>query len=584
MYTLRVFSPYGSGSYWYDLLPRVTIVGSSSEADIILQECGNEDVAAYIYPRKEVVELKAVPGVKVSVNGKRIRSAVLNCGDRICIGDAVLVLDKRSEDEKQTQLTFDPFPERIKHFVETVGLERDLTKLLKNLMQILLEQIGGSEAFIITLDQKERPAAFVSTGQQSSDDRYSDTIVQRVLESGEGIYLPNALSHPEFSSAKSIADLKLSSVLCSPVLSGGKVTGVIYIGSRSPSLSYAEKDLDALLLYAALAGMVIHHVEFIAQQHQSIQRLQKDQNKDGLIAECPAMRKVLGDVNTLAQSDISVLIEGETGTGKDVVAQLIHKKSARADKPFVVVNSSAIRGELMESELFGHKKGSFTGAVRDHKGLFDAADGGTLFLDEIGELDIALQAKLLRTLETGRIRPVGSAGEHVVDVRILCATNRNLLKMVEQNQFRSDLYYRIHQFCIYLPPVRERGEDIILLAYHFLHAYMDKYPHKEVTDFHPLSIKTLTSHPWPGNVRELASAVHRAVLAADSSLAVIQIDSGDQQQIESFEDATQQFQKRLIQRALAISEGNKERAAKILQMSRSTFFRYCASFGMTSGA
>jgi transcriptional regulator with PAS, ATPase and Fis domain len=243
------------------------------------------------------------------------------------------------------------------------------------------------------------------------------------------------------------------------------------------------------------------------------------------------------------------------------------------------VNCSSLRGELLESELFGYKKGAFTGAVSDRRGLFQAADKGTIFLDEVGEMDLNLQAKLLRVLESGMVRPVGGIEEERVDVRVLSATNRELQSLVDENKFREDLFFRLAQVTVPLPPLRERGEDILLLAYHFLEIFKAKYPHKEITDFHPDAIQSLMTHEWPGNVRELVNVVHRSVLTSNSPMVVLDM-AVFKQKFASLEEATRRFQKNYISRALAMNRGSKEEAASILGMSRSTFFRYLSQLGV----
>jgi transcriptional regulator with PAS, ATPase and Fis domain len=268
-----------------------------------------------------------------------------------------------------------------------------------------------------------------------------------------------------------------------------------------------------------------------------------------------------------------VLIDGETGTGKDLLAQYIHGKSRRSRRPFVVVNCSSLQKNLLESELFGHKRGSFTGAYREHRGLFSAAGEGTLFLDEIGELDGALQSRILRTIETKRIRAVGAAIEETVNVRLICATSRDLPQMVRDKLFREDLYFRLNQFRIHLPPLRERGEDIEFLAHFFLEKYKARYPEKEVTDFHPESLRLMALYDWPGNVRELSSVVHRAVVSAKNRVAVVDVQAMEKT-VQNFEDATRSYQKNLVLRALDLAGGNKDRAAKLLGIHRSTIFRY----------
>lgn len=235
-----------------------------------------------------------------------------------------------------------------------------------------------------------------------------------------------------------------------------------------------------------------------------------------IITQSPAMDRVLELANKAAKSDIPVLIEGESGTGKEVVARAIQGSSNRAGKPFVVVNCGAIPQNLIESTLFGHVKGAFTGANTDHKGKFVEADGGTLFLDEIGELPLDAQVKLLRALQSGEIEPVGADKTKKVNVRIISATNRRLLNMAKEGSFREDLYYRMNVFPIYLPPLRDRPEDIDVLAKHFM-AQLGSETGRRIAGMMPASLQLLETYNWPGNVRQLENAIYRAMVLTDTS-------------------------------------------------------------------
>jgi transcriptional regulator with GAF, ATPase, and Fis domain len=436
--------------------------------------------------------------------------------------------------------------------------------------------MGGTDAFIFTLNAKGQPEICVSSSEADKQERFSDTVIQEVLKLDEGIAIPNALSSRQFSTSQSIIDLRLVSVMCCPIKVAARTIGVLYLGTRKPMESFSDSDLRVLNLYATVAGMLINHVDYISHQNNAIRQLTHYQQRDGVIGESKKIQDILQRIDTVADADITVLLEGETGTGKDVFAHYLHNKSGRRAKPMVVVNCSSLQGELLESELFGHKRGSFTGAQTDHEGLFAAADGGTLFLDEIGEMSEGLQAKLLRTIETGKIRPVGATSERKVNVRIICATNRDLTTMVSQGTFRKDLYYRINQFSLRLPPLREREGDAVLLAYFFLEKYKCEYPAKNIVDFHPDSLRFITVYEWPGNVRELAAVIHRAVLSANGPFVTVDIGEKITEDF-NFELATRNFQKRLLEAALMAAGNNREQAAKLLGMTRSTFFRYLAA-------
>lgn len=246
-------------------------------------------------------------------------------------------------------------------------------------------------------------------------------------------------------------------------------------------------------------------------------QIRKDYDFSRLIGESPAIKKIISEVIKIADAKSNVLLLGETGTGKELIARAIHFNSGRAEKPFVPINCSAIPENLMESELFGHVRGAFTGAVFSKKGLFDEAGGGTVFLDEIGDLGIGLQSKLLRVMEDQEIRPVGGNQNIKVDLRIITATNKNLEDAVKDGRFREDLFYRINVITIKLPALRERKEDIGLLISHFIRKYSEDLG-RNVKDIHPEALKLLMDYPWPGNVRELQNIIERAVLIADDSV------------------------------------------------------------------
>jgi transcriptional regulator with GAF, ATPase, and Fis domain len=557
---------------------RSFFIGSAAENDIALPGSRAPEIAGKIECGADEVRIEALKSGSILVNGKKISAQALRPGDRIETGSAVMVFDQcASEPPAGSGKSSLAVLDSLARFTEAVGKERDLKKLLRKIIDSLYAVIGGEEAFVLVLDAYGKPQIFVASPDGGgAQERFSDTIVQGVIKEKKGIVIANALTDQTFAGAHSIADLRLTSVLCSPMLVADRLLGVIYIGSKRIEISFTADNLETLRLYALIAGMLINHVDFISQQNATIKRLSDMHEEGGIIAESPVMKKVLGDIGTVARSDIPVLLNGETGTGKDVMAELIHRKSDRKNAPFVPVNCSSLRGELLESELFGHKQGAFTGAVRDHRGLFFTAHKGTLFLDEISEMELPLQAKLLRTLESGRIRAVGSSTEESVDVRIICATNRDLKTMIAEGAFRQDLFFRLHQYAIQLPPLRERGADITLLAYHFLEKFTSEYPAREIVDFHPDALKAMLLYDWPGNVRELSSVVHKAVLASAGPLAQVDIDDRIAGREINFDEATRQFQLKLIKRGLDACSGNREQAARTLGMSRSNFFRYLA--------
>ena len=287
--------------------------------------------------------------------------------------------------------------------------------------------------------------------------------------------------------------------------------------------------------------------------------------REGIITRSPQMEDLLRQARLVADSDASVLIYGESGTGKELLARAIHRASPRRDKPFVAVNCGAIPGELLESELFGHVRGAFTGAVQAHKGLFQAADGGTLFLDEIGDMPLALQVKLLRVLQEGEVRPVGATQQIPVDVRVISATHRDLDEAKAAGQFREDLYYRLNVVSLKLPPLAERREDIPLLATHFLRKLAERYK-RTALSLAPGGDGDADRRAWPGNVRQLLNLLEQAVaLATTTVIPATLVQTAlreDASALVPFEEARQTFERDYLVRLLKITGGNVTQAAR----------------------
>jgi two-component system response regulator GlrR len=294
------------------------------------------------------------------------------------------------------------------------------------------------------------------------------------------------------------------------------------------------------------------------------------------ITRSPRVEETLRQARLVAQSEASVFIRGASGTGKELLARAIHRASRRADRPFVAVNCAAIPENLLESELFGHRKGSFTGAMYDHKGLFPAADGGTLFLDEVGDMPLPLQAKLLRVLQDGEVRPVGATQAVPVDVRIVSATHRDIDTQLKSGQFREDLYYRLNVVSVSLPPLAERREDIVPLATHFLKVTAAKYA-KDVQAFAPDALELLLAAPWPGNVRQLLNLVEQVVALSASRIVpaslVQQALREDPKPLASLEEARRGFECEYLVRILRMTHGNVTKAAKLAQRNRTEFYK-----------
>jgi DNA-binding NtrC family response regulator len=352
---------------------------------------------------------------------------------------------------------------------------------------------------------------------------------------------------------------------------------------RRGARDYVEKPWDNARLVSILATQVeLGRALRRAQRLETENKLLRRDHLPRMIAESPRMQPVLQLMERVGPSDANVLITGEHGTGKELVAQRLHASSARSARSFIAVNMGGLSEGLFESELFGHIKGAFTDAKTDRVGRFELADGGTLFLDEIGTVPLSLQSKLLRVLQTGDVERVGSAKARHVDVRVISATNANLRLEVAEGRFREDLLFRLNTIEIQLPPLRDRRDDITPLAMYFLRRHAERY-RKPLTGFDHGAIQALLSHAWPGNIRELDHAVERAVLLAQGD----QVRAGDlglrggSAAAPRLEDLPlEDVEKMLIQKALSRYEGNVSRAAQALGLSRSALYRRIASYGL----
>jgi DNA-binding NtrC family response regulator len=358
---------------------------------------------------------------------------------------------------------------------------------------------------------------------------------------------------------------------------------------RAGAYDFVTKPIDVDILEAALNRAVSHRT-----LQEKVKRLKgaaaRARRFDNLIGDSPPMKALFSQIVRVADTDISVLITGESGAGKELIARTLHQHSKRSDAPFIPVNCSALPEPLLESELFGHKRGAFTDAKTDRKGLFQEADKGTLFLDEIGELPMMLQPKLLRAIEERCIRPVGSDAEIAVDLRILAATNIDLESAVEAGQFREDLFYRLYVMQMAAPPLRSRGADILALAEHFIRHFADRFD-KRVAGMSENAAQKLLDYSWPGNVRELRNAMERAValtrfenIAVDDLPPKIQAYRTDHFFIGGRDPhellPMDKVERRYILHVLKAVGGNRTTAARILKLDRKTLYRKLQRYGV----
>ncbi|MCR4416517.1 MAG: sigma 54-interacting transcriptional regulator [Ignavibacteria bacterium] len=396
---------------------------------------------------------------------------------------------------------------------------------------------------------------------------FSSGILQKVVQNKKPFLYHDVQSDPSLSQFDSVQIHRIKSVLGVPIIKDGNVWGVILVDSQINRKEFTEENLIFLDFFSNLVSLALDKIlnlQKLEKENLYLKnQLQSTQKIPEIVGDSPAIKKLFQLIHKVASTDATVLILGESGTGKELVARSIHNLSQRKDKPYIAQFCGSIPDTLLESELFGYKKGAFTGATSDKKGLFEVADGGTFFLDEIADISPALQAKLLRVLQNKEITRLGDTKPIKVDVRIIAATNKDLKQLVNENKFREDLFYRLNVFPIEIPPLRERRSDIPLLAHHFI----KKYSNREIT-ITPQAMKKLENFYWPGNVRQLENVIQRALILCDSNqLTPEHIIIEDEENLLDFKGTLEDFEKLLLLKRLKEYDGNRTQTAKSLGVS-----------------
>lgn len=532
------------------------------------------------------------------VNDVPVKSRLLEHGDRVRIGDSQFVFlthdgeatSKSSDvklDEQQVisastlQIRFDDAVymmardlSALMKVCTTINSIRDLNELLERLLDQLFEVVPAQRGAILLTNEGsfETNLVFGLDRVRGKDQQVnvSRTIVQQVLRDGVALLAGDAAAEADLATESLIAT-RAHSVMCVPLMLFERKLGVLYLDTTHAGDQFNRDHLQLVAAIAGVAAVAIENARQFEWLETENERLLADVNiEHNMVGEGPAMQRVYHFISKVAPIDSTVLISGESGTGKELVARAIHRNSKRAQKPFMAVNCAALNESLLESELFGHEKGSFTGAVAQKKGRLEVADGGTVFLDEIGELSPALQVKLLRVLQEREFERVGGTTTIKVDLRLLAATNKNLEEAIETGEFRQDLYYRLNVVSLEMPSLRERREDIMLLGNYFADKYGAKC-NRRLMGFSAEARAFLTSYDWPGNVRELENAIERAIvlgttdfiLAEDLPEAVLESELSPASTLRYHEAVTQK-KKQIILDAMAQANGNYTGAAKLL--------------------
>ncbi|MFQ5825493.1 MAG: sigma-54 interaction domain-containing protein [bacterium] len=468
----------------------------------------------------------------------------------------------------------------ISEIAQIINSIQEINPLLEKVLEIAVETLTAERGFVL-LKSSSNPLGFeikssrnFSENQIDDITRISTSVVNEVLRSGEPILLYEAQKDPKYRYTESIVIQKIQSIACVPLSIKNRQIGAIYLDSLTKRSRFTQESLPFLNAFANQAAIAIENAQLYQTLREENRRLRQEAQRlhafNEIIGQSPKMKEVFEVMSRVIDSDATVLIEGDSGTGKELVARAIHYNGHRKDNPFVALFCGSLPDNLLESELFGHKKGSFTGAITDKRGLFEAAHSGTIFLDEIGDLSPQIQSKLLRVLQEGEIKRVGENQIRKVDVRIISATNRVTMDLVEQGSFREDLYYRLNTICIKMPPLRQRKTDIPLLAHHFL----DKYASKKkdaIKGFDKNAMEALIAYSWPGNVRELENTIERAVVMAKKdliSLEDLQLPQNEVSDLIEIGLPLKEIEKRLVSKTLKEQNGNISETAKILGVSR----------------
>jgi transcriptional regulator with GAF, ATPase, and Fis domain len=477
-------------------------------------------------------------------------------------------------------------------FATAIGRIRDRESLQWQLLGFVFDVVPAERGAVLLVNPSGELSSAATWDRVRGPEHpvtYSPELVQQVIKGRRGLLVNDRTGDKELLKTTESSELNIHCLLCVPLVNSEKALGAIYLDRVSADIQFQDDHLQLMIAVADIAALAIENLNHWEQLAQENQALRAEMNLEhDMVGSSPAMRRVFELIRRVAPTDSTVLIQGESGTGKELVARAIHRNSSRANAPFVAINCAAITESLLESELFGHEKGSFTGAVAQKRGKVEVADGGTLFLDEIGELAMGLQAKLLRVLQEREFERVGGTRSLPLDIRLIAASNKELSGAVEAGKFRPDLFYRLNVVCVTLPPLRERREDIEAMANHFVMKASRKTKASPKA-FSPEALLCMTNYDWPGNVRELENAVERALvlgsgdtIRADDLPETILEAGGSGNDSAGFHGAIKDLKKQLIMQALQEANGNYIEAAKTLGIHPNSMLRLIRNFGLKS--
>lgn len=564
------------------------------------------------------------------VNGVPVRERELEHGDLITVGGSLFLLQTHDEEpeparepvlldervwtsETTIHRTMDAYdPEAALAPAPDTRTARDLQALLRiaralheirataplarRLLELALETVPAERAALLLLDPTGALVSSAALDREGHTEPFpiSRTLVERVVAERSAVLANDVLQAGGWDGVESVQAARLQSLLAAPLTGREGTLGALYLDTREPGIHFDERHLELMTAVAGIAVVALANVRRLEELEEENQRIEEALDA-GMVGESSAVREIQRLLARVAATDSTVLLRGESGTGKEVAARALHRGSPRAGKPFVAVNCATLSETLLQSELFGHERGAFTGAVERKIGRIEAAQGGTLFLDEVGEIPAALQARLLRVLQEREFERVGGTRPIKADVRLIAATNRDLEKGIREGTFREDLFYRLNVITLTLPALRERREDVPLLASHFATLFGRKLG-RRVAGFTPEARACLLRYGWPGNVRELANAIERAVVLGEGELirpedlpeTVLESApaerGGDGGPVGKYHDSINVFKQRLILDAIDQAGGNITRAAELLDLNPTYLHRLIRNFDLKERA
>jgi len=588
MATLVLHLP-GSPPTPFPLLKPLVSVGAAADSDVRVPHM--RGLVAIQFDGRSFTAT-ALEGAPLVVNGRKRDRCALEDGDTLDVSGARLVFEKADREvapaetsaaTARTEATALAVT-RLAEFAQALGREPALDRALIRLLDSIVEVVKADKGFVLVVEGGGPPEVLAARNFQQQDiedavERLSDSIVRRALDTKQPVIVSDAINDEQFNASESVVNLKLASVMCVPLLLRGEVSGAVYVGNDRLASLFTPRELLLMTSFCSTATLLLEHAKTLDELRADKAELQSRldaQAYGDIIGACEAMRDIFRKIDKVAATNIDVLVTGESGTGKELIARELHRRSPRKNGPFIAINCGAIPENLLESELFGHAKGAFTGAIAARPGKFQAASSGTLFLDEIGEMPPPLQVKLLRALQERAVTRVGETKSEPVDIRIVSATNKDLEAEMNAGRFREDLYYRVNVVHLHLPPLRERGDDALMLAKFFLTRATRELSAK-VKGFSRQALNAIRHFRWPGNIRQLENRIKKAVVLADGPLITpedMELRPEHLDPILPLAQALENFRNRYINDVLERNGGNRTKTAKDLGVDPRTIFRH----------